>query len=137
MYFLGIGELGSGRMGILTTRVAVLLIAQQELAFVIGTPEPIGHLGVGQRGPPGLVALTLTTLHQAVTIQYSSSIRKFEESFATPDANNPYQGLLASVDHSKWRVDEFPQCRLIKFRHDPTDIRVITQRLYPLDYFRY
>jgi hypothetical protein len=40
------------------------------------------------------------------------------------------------VDNTKWRVDKFPEKRLIKLRYKATHIRVIHEMLYLLKYLR-
>ena len=50
-------------------RVAVLPVAEQELALVIGTPESVGRMSGGQRRAAGLVVPALTTLYESVAIE--------------------------------------------------------------------
>jgi len=51
-------------------RITVLLVAQQELALEVGTPQPIGRLGIVELCTLGLVAPTLAALDQAVAVQH-------------------------------------------------------------------
>src|ERR1700676_1049592 len=56
-------EVGDGE------RKAVASIGEHELALVVGTPEVIGMVRVGERGAFGLVDSPASTLNQAVTVQ--------------------------------------------------------------------
>jgi hypothetical protein len=49
--------------------VAVLLVAEAELAFEVGAPQLVRRLGVAEGRPLRLVASALAALHQAVAIQ--------------------------------------------------------------------
>src|ERR1700730_12893693 len=50
-------------------RVAVLVIAEQELTFVIGAPQLVGTWAQGQRSSLRAAAHAGATFHQAVAIQ--------------------------------------------------------------------
>ena len=51
-------------------RIAVVVIPQQELAFVIGAPQFVGTLPVRQRGALSPTPRPTAALHQGVAIQH-------------------------------------------------------------------
>jgi hypothetical protein len=52
-------------------RIAVLAVAQQKLAFVIGAPKFVGPLAQGKSGSLSTRTGTAATLDQLVAIQHS------------------------------------------------------------------
>jgi hypothetical protein len=56
--------------------------------------------------------------------------------FTPPDADNPDLCRVSTVDNSKWRVDKFPEKRLIKLRYNATLIQVIHEKLYLMKHLR-
>ena len=50
-------------------RVAVLLVAEQELALVVGAPQAVERVSRGQRRTAGLVAAALAAFDEAVAIE--------------------------------------------------------------------
>jgi len=60
-----------------------------------------------------------------------------QQTLATPDANNPHTLGITTVHDAEWRMDEFPQERLIEFGHNTTHIGMLGQCLDALEHFRH
>ena len=52
-------------------------------------------------------------------------LRKRKQSFAAPDAHDPYVCPVAAVDDAKWWMDQLAQERLIELGHDPIHLRMV------------
>ena len=52
-------------------------------------------------------------------------LRKRKQSFAAPDAHDPYVCPVAAVDDAKWWMDQLAQERLIELGHDQIHLRMV------------
>lgn len=57
--------------------------------------------------------------------------REAKQSFTAPDADDARLLMFAPVHNAKWRVDKLPQKRLVKFRNDAAQVRVVSQCFRP------
>jgi len=53
----------------LSVRIAVFVVTQHELTFVVCTPQLVGHLSMTQVGSLGLIPFTFSALDQTMSIK--------------------------------------------------------------------
>lgn len=71
----------------------------------------------------------------AITIWQTENglLLETQQTLTTPDTNHPHTLRVAPVDNAKRWKNKLSQERLIEFRHDPANLRMLAQCLHPLE----
>jgi hypothetical protein len=70
-------------------------------------------------------------------IGQTAFLGQFKQAFTPPHADHPNTAGISTVHNAEWRMNHFPQKRLLEFWDNPTDIWIPRNAFHPLQNFRH